>query len=305
MIVTLLAMLAGAAAAHSASAQLLGPGQSIREIPFTIRSGRPMIAGQVGSTSGVFMLDNGSPFPILINRDAVPLGDGISKARGKASSGQGIEVRVHPAPSIVIAGVRATTPKQVESGSLGFTRSELGADFLGFIGLGMIEQNAFVLDFARRTMTVVQTGAHGNLGIAGPSDDAVLMTAHFIDHGGLLPTVAGAVGSLSILIDFDIGDSGTAYLSAATRERLISAGVLKNEGGRWIISSLRIGDQQFGPTSLDLIDAGGPEDTRGAGGVDQLRLGATFLAGQPTLWNFPAKTITFLRGDATYPQHTR
>lgn len=305
MIVTLLAMLAGSAAAQSASVQLLGSNQSIREIPFTIRSGRPMIAGQVGSIAGVFMLDNGSPFPIFINRDAVRLGDGVSKARGKASSGQGIEVRVHPAPSITVAGVRATVPKQVESGSLGFTRSELGADFLGFIGLGMIQQNAFVLDFARRTITVVRTDAHGNLGIAGPSDDAVLMTAHFIDHGGLLPTVAGAIGSLPILIDFDIGDSGTAYLTAATREKLVSAGVLNNEGGRWTLSTLRIGNQQFGRTSLDLIDAGGPEDTRGAGSADQLRLGATFLAGQPSLWNFPAKTITFLRSDAAYPERTR
>jgi hypothetical protein len=295
----------GSARAPGASAQLLGPDQSIREIPFTIRSDRPMIQGKVGNVDGVFMLDNGSPFPIFLNRDAVQLDEGSSQVRGKASSGQGIEVRTHAAPPVTINGMRVILPKQIESGSLGFTRSELGADFLGFIGLEMIRHNAFVLDFAHRKMTILRTDEQGKLAVAAPPNDAILTRAYFIDRGGLLPTIAGAVGSLPILIDFDIGDSGTAYLRPTTRDMLQSGGALKEERGHWSLTGLRIGNQIFGPIPIDMIEAGGPEDTRDAGSVDQLRLGATFLASHPTLWNFPAKTITFLRSGYAYPKRSR
>lgn len=117
---------------------------------------------------------------------------------------------------------------------------------------------------------------------------------------GEQPTVAGALGDLPLLIDFDTGDAGTLYLTPASRKRLEQQGRLSAKDELWRVEGLALGEHRFDPITVRLIDAGGPQDFRTVGRADQLRLGAHFLSSNPCLWNFPAKTLTFLKPGAQF-----
>jgi hypothetical protein len=54
------------------------------------------------------------------------------------------------------------------------------------------------------------------------------------------------------------------------------------------------------PTAAELLAAGGAADFRPTGPTDLLRLGADFLAQQPSLWNFPARRLSLLVPDSGF-----
>jgi hypothetical protein len=296
-----LELLLGLTITLPASADLLAPGQVIRAIPFELRDGdKPMVRATVAGRSGVMMVDNGTPDAVFLNRSALPLNDGRFVARGSAASGQAIEVRAHPAPPMQIAGQPCTPADTVRSGDFGFTASGLGDDFLGFIGTGMVEPLAFVLDHTRRHWVVMRPGADRSLPVAPPQHADIVVSVPFLIWPGEQPTIAASLGGWPVITDFDTGDGGTLYLTATTRERLAAQGLLMPEGDHWRLHGLTIGSVRFDPTPVRVVDAGSAQDVRTTGHADQLRLGAQFLAAHPCLWNFPAKTLTFLAPDAPF-----
>jgi hypothetical protein len=117
---------------------------------------------------------------------------------------------------------------------------------------------------------------------------------------GEQPTSGAFVGSLPVVLDFDTGDSGTFYLRDETRARLEADGTLiaKDEAGT--LSGVSFGGAVFDGLAVRLVQAGGSEDKRPWPGSDGLRLGAAFLSDYPSLWNFPAGTITVLRPEAGF-----
>jgi hypothetical protein len=279
-----------------ARAALLADGQALRSIPFVLRDGhKPMIPAKVDDKTGFLMLDNGTPDALFLNRDAIPLKDGQFVARGTAASGQPIEVQTHGAPTVWIDGLPVALASTVRSGNFLFTVAGLGPDFLGFMGTKMLESDAFVLDYERRLVSIIRVNVDRQLAIAQPPTREVRLTTPFFIWPGEQPTVVGALGSSPLLIDFDTGDEGTLYLTAATKARLQRQQLLRPQGEGWVLAGLRIGGVRFEPVAVRVVDADGPQDFRHAGRADQLRLGASFLADHPCLWNFPAKTLTFLR----------
>lgn len=292
--------LGGVAMAHAAG--LIADGQAVRVIPFTVRDGKPMVDASVAGRKGVLMLDNGTPDALFLNRDALPLGKGKAVGRGAAASGQSIDVVSHAAPAVAIGGRALALNGPVRSGNFGFTKSGLGADFLGFIGTPMVERQAFVLDYARRRLTLLRVDPDGALPLPGPQATEVMAELRFLIWPGEQPMVAATLGGLPILTDFDTGDGGTLYLVPATRERLLAAGVLRAEGERWRLSGLVLGGVRFDDTLVNLVEAGGAQDLhrRRVGQPDQLRLGAAFLAQYPSLWNFPARSLSFFKPGAPF-----
>ncbi len=288
--------LAGPAAADP----LLPRGQDSRIIPFALRDGRPVLPVQVGGVEGVMMLDNGTPFPVFLNRDALALEPGTPGPQGKAASGQTITLMDHPAPTVRVAGQVLTLPDRLRSGDFGFVQAGLGADFLGFIGTPALAPHAFVLDYDRQTLTLLAVDATGALTVPAPQPADIRATVRFALWPGEQPLLAASIGAVPILTDIDTGDSGTLYLSTATRAMLQSQGHLRSEGGRHWLSGLAFGGAQFGETPVDLVMSGSAADQRAFGQPDFLRLGSAFLARHPTLWNFPAGEITVLARDATY-----
>ena len=290
-----------AALALPANAGLLREGQAVRVIPLSIRDGdKPMVEASIGGRQGVLMIDNGTPDLLFLNRAALALPEGRYLASGFAASGQAVHVQAHPAPRISIAGQPLDLSGDVRSGDFGFTAPGLGTDFLGFIGTPMVADDAFLLDYRHRRLLVLQAGEDGALAVASPGAPDVVVSVPFMLLPGEQPTIAASVGTLPFVTDFDTGDSGTLYASAATRDRLRGQGLLEPDGDRWRLGGLAIDGVGFAPTLVRLVIAGSPQDVRKTGHIDQLRLGARFLSANPCLWNFPARTLTFLKPDAAF-----
>jgi hypothetical protein len=285
----------------SASAGLLEPGQDIRVIPFLLRDvDKPMIEASVAGKKGLMLFDNGTPDALFLNRDALALPAGKFVARGYAASGQLITVHEHPTPAIKIDGQAVSLPEHVRSGDFAFTAPAFGDAYLGFIGTKMVENDAFLLDYARRHLVLLKTGKDGLLKRLPPQTADIVVTTRFMIWPGGQPSFATAIGAMPILTDIDTGDGGTLYVSAATRSQLIAQGKLQAHGKQWRLSGLTIAGVLFEPTPVRLVEVGGPEDLRSEGQLDQLRLGSAFLAANTCLWNFPAKTLTFLKPDSPF-----
>ena len=76
--------------------------------------------------------------------------------------------------------------------------------------------------------------------------------------------------------------------------------LLMAEGDTTRLTNVTFGGARFDGLAVRLVEAGGPQDKRPWPGSDALRLGADFLSRHPSLWNFPARTITVLRPDAEF-----
>ena len=296
----LCAALALLAATTCAFADLLPDGQDWREIPFEVVDQKPMLAAVVGDLAGRMMFDTGTPEPVFLNRDAAPLPEGKVVANGFAASGQAIEVRLHDAPSVQIGGLPFATAPVVISGDFGFVEGMFGADYLGFIGTPAVEAGAFTLDYRRQVLTILRTDALGTLAVPPPKASDVVARLTFTLIPGEQPTTGAFIGSLPVVLDFDTGDSGTLYLRPEIRARAEAEGLLMAKGDTALLTNVTFGGAQFDGLAVRLVEAGGPQDKRPWPGSDALRLGADFLSRHPSLWNFPAGTITVLRPDAEF-----
>lgn len=286
--------------AAPARAETLAPGRDWREIPFEVVDQKPLIAARIGDMAGRMMFDTGTPEAVFLNRDAAPLADGMVVGNGFAASGQAIEVRLHDAPPVQIGGVDFATGPKLVSGDFGFVEVMFGADYLGFVGTPFVSDGAFLLDYGRGMLTLLRTDDQGALAVSPPAAGEVLAHLSFALIPREQPTTGAFVGGLPVVLDFDTGDSGTVYLRPDTRARLEAEGALVAKGQAGVLKSVTFGGATFDNLAVRLIEAGGPEDKRPWTGSDALRLGADFLSDHPSLWNFPAGTITILRPDAGF-----
>jgi len=293
----------GLVIASPIQAQLLGDGQALRDIPFVVMDGKPMLPAAVEGREGVMMFDIGTPSAVFLNRGAVDLPDGQEVARGHTASGQEIVVQLHPTPDLMVAGQEMDLPKRVQSGDFGFAEVAFGDDFLGFVGLPAVQGDAVLLDYDRSALTVIRVDEAGVMALAQPEPVDVIATLDFLLFPDELPLSVGRIGEVPVQVSFDSGDSGTLYLQPGTRARLMAEGSLATgAGGLWELAGVTLGGALMQPTPVTLIEAGGEKDGRSTGQPDELRLGAAFFAAQPTLWNFPARRMMILRPGAAIPK---
>lgn len=279
---------------------LLGGGAEWREIPFAVVDTRPLIQAQVNGTPGRLMFDTGTPLTVLVNRDAVSLEGGDGSRTGHVASGQSVDIRNHAPVPIEFGGVEIASGPVLISGDFGFTEVAFGEDFLGFVGTPAVEQGAFLLDYSRQVLTVFRTDADGALAVRSPAAEDVVARFSFVREAGEQPTTGAFIGSLALVLDFDTGDSGTLHLRPETRASLEAEGVLVVEGDEAVLRALRFGGAVFENVTVQIVEAGGAEDSRTWSGSNALRLGAGFLSEHPSLWNYPAGTITILKPDAAF-----
>lgn len=278
--------------AGPAFADLLPEGQDRREIPFAVVDGKPMLEVMVNGQPGQVMLDNGTPEAVMLNRDAADLAPGQEVARGNAASGQPITVMLHDAPELRVDGQEMALPVKVVSGDFGFVEAGFGEGFMGFLGSPAVEPHPFLLDYARKRLLVLREGTF----VLTPKD--IRGEIVFSYWKGEHPTSAVQIGDQAMLVDFDTGDSGTIYLRQETQAALEEAGFLTGGPDLWEVTSIRLGDMEYGPLTVNLVQAGGPQDFRRSGPADFLRLGARFLVDTPTLWDFGQISLIFLAPDA-------
>lgn len=290
----------------AAGPSLLAPGQAQRSLPFEVRDGKPMLRATVAGRPGVLMLDNGTPDALFLNRDALALDPGRAVARGTAASGQVIDVQAHAAPALRVGQQPLAWAATVRSGNFGFTAPGLGADFLGFIGTPMVLDQAFVLDYGRRRLTLLRVDAQGALPLPAPTPAEVLAELPFRLQPGGQPELSAQWLERTVRVELDTGDNGTLYASAELQSQLQAEGALRRTdtaaGEGWTLHGLVLGGLPLADMPVQLQRAGSALDMRprAQGTPDLLRLGAALLARQPSLWNFPARRITLLRPDAAF-----
>jgi hypothetical protein len=282
-----------------ASAGVLGEGEVSREIPFRVMDGKPMLPATVAGQDGVMMFDLGTPEAVFLNRGAADLPEGQEVGRGFAASGQEIVVHLHDAPVVAVAGQEMALPPKVQSGDFSFAEVAFGTDFYGFLGLPAVEDHAVLLDYDRAVLSIFALDVDAGLPVPAPDPKDVVAELGFLLFPKELPLTVGRVGEVAMLVSFDSGDGGTAYLTPATRARLVAAGLLvEGPDGQGELSGLTLGGALMQPTSVAVVEAGGEKDGRPSGKPDELRLGAAFFAAYPTLWNFPARRVALLRPGA-------
>ena len=272
-------------AAPPAVADTILPVEAAQSLALTLRDGKPMLAAEVAGTPGVMMLDIGTPYPVMLNRDALDLPPGVEAGRGFAASGQEIVVHLHPAPAVRIGGRALTLPVELPSGNFGFTRDGLGADFLGFLGLPAVADRVFTLDLGRGSLTF-----HA----APPKVAGARAAVALSPPGRGLPAWTGRIGARTVAIEIDTGDGGTLYLTEAAEAALVASGLLAPSAEERRLAGLAFGGGSFGPLTVRIVRAGGSEDLRELPDGDLLRLGARFRATHPTLWDLRAGRITVL-----------
>lgn len=270
-------------------------------LPFVVTAGRPMLEATVGGVGGRVMFDTGTEDVMLLNRALAPLDAGQALGTGQASSGQRVEVRRHPAPEVTLGGRPLPLGPVVRSGDFGFLLQGLRPDFLGFVGVGWVQERAFVLDYGRRALTLLPLKPDRTLAVPAPSPAETLARIDLRLVQDELPLAAGAVGERAMLIDFDTGDTSTFYLKASTVEALAAAGRLTTgPGGLLRLDDLHLGGARFDAVNGRWVEVGGPDDHRRDGQPELLRLGSSFLQQNPTLWNLAGGTILVLRPDAPW-----
>jgi len=293
-------MVLAALAAVGQEPGLLGEGADWREIPFAIVDARPLIEARVNGTPGRMMFDTGTPLTVLVNRDAVALPGGDDSRTGHVASGQSVDIRNHVPVPIEFGGMGIPAGRVLISGNFGFTEVAFGEDFLGFVGTPAVEGGAFLLDYGRQVLTVLGTDESGALAVGPPAAGEVVARFSFVREEGEQPTTGAFIGSLPLVLDFDTGDGGTLHLRPETRASLEAEGALVVEGDEAVLRALRFGGAVFENVTVEIVEAGGTEDGRAWSGSNALRLGAGFLSEHPSLWNYPAGTITILKPDAAF-----
>lgn len=132
------------------------PAQDLTVWPLDISQGYPLVRGQVGSVKGVFMLDTGTPWGLLLNRARVDLPDTRFVLNAKTGSGQTFEVvRATAMPPVVLHGQAWTQVASVHAADLSFLEQGTGiGPFLGFIGANFFADTVLTLDYARRVAVI-------------------------------------------------------------------------------------------------------------------------------------------------------
>jgi len=245
---------------------------------FDLHRGFILIPGAVDRHRGHFMLDSGSPFEFLLNRESVHLPPGKPISAGSAASGQAVTIFRHPGKRTVQLGTRSYARKDMLSGNFGFVEKELGEPFLGFVGVGFFGAKTMTIDYRDRLVTFDQPAAKT---IGTPV--AVL---RFALRDGV-PEIPLEVGGIAVTGRIDTGSQGFAVLTPATRARLLKSGSLSQTSKH---SSGDLENVCYGQTCFSI-----PHVDVDIGESDQITLGSSFLRQYRSVWRYSQHTIELLQ----------
>jgi hypothetical protein len=283
LIATVIAGLAGCypCAAQSRTSRHALSQEGCRFLSFRLRDGFILVDGEIDRRTGVFMLDTGTPFPFLVNRDYVHLPPGTEFARGSASSGQPIVIQTHHGVrSVRIA--RAYTfidPETVYSGGFGFVAEEVYPRLLGFVGWGLLKNYTFTLDYRALKVTLCSHSV-------GVFSKARVVAVLKVPASKTPSPFTLKVADVDIPTLIDTGSPGMASLTSQTRSKLERSGLLESQKG---ILGVSIRQASYGDYSFSI------EHLRSDHGTEDLiTLGYSFLRQFVSIWNPSEGTVTLV-----------
>jgi hypothetical protein len=228
---------------------------------------------------------------VLLNHYRVPLRLREYLCTGSAGSGQRLPFYRHERiGALDVAGWSTGGFAALASTDLGFVSAIRSGgrhdDLLGLVGLSLLRDSEFVLDYRSGRLDIYRTDRDGSAVIRhfDPADRIATLRFVLDDDPGQLPAVALRVGEFELPGLLDTGNPGVLTLTAGTRRQWLEAGYLRQDGARY-----RLVDLTYDGTVLH-ADIGWLVE----GERDTLGLGYNLLGHYRSVWNFHQRTVTLL-----------
>jgi hypothetical protein len=265
--------------------------------PLILVRGYPFIEGNVQGQKGKFMLDTGLQRAMSLNHHLIPLTGGAPAATGTFGSGQVFTIVMRPKVSDVnVGGLHFDNVTRVQSQDA--TQLErITPDFLGWFGYQAWAAYAMKIDYQQLNATFSRTGAEALL----EGEKTVASIPYETRKLPNIPIVRGSLGGVNLLLHFDTGQRGGIYVDSATRDRWVENGFIVPQGDdTYDVKGLRIGDSfTVDVPRLRLWATPFPAaDPTGINERITISLGYALLSQFVTVWDFPHKTLYFLRTSA-------
>jgi hypothetical protein len=266
-------------------------GEQIMTLPFHLKDGFILIDGQLDGTRGVFILDTGMPFRIILNRHFVPLENGVDVKRGNVASGQAMIIQSHDgAHPITLAGgahltaasgARFTAPTAVLSADFGFIETAITPRFLGFIGWGLLKEYEFRIDYDQPTISFYPLRSDGTSDAPPIRQSNIAAVIKFTPASPIVPFMLDVDG-LALPSILDTGGHERLMAPPEIWSRLSKSDNLtvRRDADEDIVSVRRAGYDKY-VVAL-------PEMEKVVGDKTLLTLGYPFLRNYRSTWN-PAK----------------
>jgi len=277
------------------------PAQDLTVWPLDINQGYPWVRGQVGSMKGVFMLDTGTPWGLLLNTARIDLPDTTFVLKAKAGSGQSFDVvRANRIPPVVLNGQSWNGVRGVHAADLGFLEKGTGiGPFLGFIGAHFFAQSVLTLDYARRVAAIQRVHPDTGTPLAGlPPEWAVgtvLATVPYSGDNPAFPLLDGLLGQQPVRVMLDTGNP-RATVDAHALAALSSAGLAAPFSHTGADATYSTQPLQIGTVSVPMLDVeASPEPAAAAGQAAPalVKIGFALLNRLGVIWNYPRQTLSF------------
>lgn len=296
------------APAHAAPAQGglsfesgFAPVQDLTVWPLHIAHGYPLVRAQVGDVQGVFMIDTGTPWGLLLNSARVTLPDASFVLTATAGSGQKFDVnRATTMPPITIHGQRWMQVRNVHSADLSFIEQGTGmGPYLGFIGANFLKDSALTLDYARRVAVLQRLNPDTGEPLAAlpahRTGGAVVALVRYRGTSPSFPVFDATLGGTPVRVMLDSGNPG-ASIDRTWLATLQAAGAavpfsqMDNEATYRLAPVLLAGK----PVSVE--DATGYDAPSVVGGQTDrqlVKIGFSLLKHLGVTWNYRLQTLTF------------
>ncbi len=277
------------------------PAQDLTVWPLDISQGYPFVRGQVGGVTGVFLLDTGTPWGLLLNRARVDLPDTTFVLKATAGSGQSFDVvRASRMLPLVLHGQTWTEVQGVHAGDLGFVERGTGiGPLLGFIGANFFSNTALTLDYARRVAVIrrvqPETGAPLAALPAELAGGTVVASVRYRGDSASFPLFDALLGVTPVRVMLDSGNQA-ATLDAgwlADMHRAGAAHPFSRIGNETTYRTLPL---QIGGMRVPLNEVvASDQPTKVAGEPDPhlLRVGFALLNRFGVTWNYRLQTLSF------------
>lgn len=303
MVWFVLAVPAGAASAKGGLAfeEGFAPSQDLTVWPLQVAHGYPLVRGEVGGVKGVFMLDTGTPFGLLLNRARVKLPDATFVSSGAAGSGQKIDVfRSAAMPAIHLHGQSWPQVRQVFSADLDFIEQGTGmGPYLGFIGANFFKDTALTLDYARRVAVVQRL--HPETGVprvALPADrtgSTVVATVRYRAERANFPVFDASLGGVPVRVMLDSGNPGATidhqWLAELQRVGAAETFSVSEESLTYRTAPLLLGAVTVPVEDATTYEAASVIDSQADRQV--VKIGYSLLKRLGVTWNYRLQTMTF------------
>lgn len=260
------------------------------------KNGFPLIAGKIDDAAGSFLFDTGNSMRFLLNRNYVPLDEGVEVSRGTFASGQVVVVRSHSGHHVAsVAGLLTgpassgsrKTPEATMSIDARQQQQNIDGQLLGWIGWGFFKDYVTTVDYVAMTIRLDPIGSR-------PKDtgEKTIAVIDFTPSSPVAPFYID-VNGVSIPAILDTAGRDQLALSADRWREVEATRRLQDGPGLHCVS---IEDAALAGTRMKLFDLERVEQSE-----ERLTLGIDFLRRFTSRWDPTAGTVTLLDNGSRPP----